>query len=523
MKWRKIYQSLGGLNGVLLMLYLFAVLSIQVFIMQADSFQGGSFLGILLLILAVLPVVCPVLLRMSRGISVCRGEIPGTLGGRLKWLAVFFLLSFLCLLVWYVAYYPGSWYNDSVNQYGQVLTGAYKDWNPVLQTLFAIWLPLRLTGHMEAVVLFQIVEYSCVLAYMSYVVMKYGGRRTAFLILFYVLLNPITQMMVMNPIKDVSLAMAQILLTMYSVEVYFTKGQWMSRWRNIILFSLVMAAGTIFRYNSIFFTIPLLIAVFLYIGKKERIRILAFLLLFLIVVKGPLYAAVGVEKPDKRQVEAMGLPMTVIGNVVKEHPESLDEESKEFVYAIAPQGDWEWGYQCGNFNYIKWTGINLDVIDETDPLKILRIMWKCMAAEPLSAFHALFDLTDMVYGIDGELECVIMPSIVGNEFGITARGNAELQKMLQNYTELIFGSFTKYIFGYTGVMNLLVILLILGKMNLKSRRDWKKLLLGMPILFYNFGTMLLLTGDDFRFFYPSFTICPLIAFFLAVKEPEEPI
>ena len=147
-------------------------------------------------------------------------------------------------------------------------------------------------------------------------------------------------------------------------------------------------------------------------------------------------------------------------------------------------------------------------------------MFKCMAAEPESAFMALFDLKDMVYGVDGELECIIMPNIVANEFGISPGGNARLQSALTTYTNLIYNGFGKYIFGYTGIMNVLVLLFILGKSDLRKAGDWKKLMLAMPVLFYNFGTMLLLTGDDFRFFYPSFTLAPLAAFFMICQKSK---
>ncbi len=70
----------------------------------------------------------------------------------------------------------------------------------------------------------------------------------------------------------------------------------------------------------------------------------------------------------------------------------------------------------------------------------------------------------------------------------------------------------KYVFQYTGIMNLAVLCSVLAKNNLKKTGGWKRSLFALPLLAYNFGTMLLLTGADFRFFYVSFLVCPVVVF-----------
>ena len=43
-----------------------------------------------------------------------------------------------------------------------------------------------------------------------------------------------------------------------------------------------------------------------------------------------------------------------MGNVVKEAPEKLDEETLNFAYSIAPKKDWEDFDVCGSFNDLKF-------------------------------------------------------------------------------------------------------------------------------------------------------------------------
>ena len=77
---------------------------------------------------------------------------------------------------------------------------------------------------------------------------------------------------------------------------------------------------------------------------------------FLITVKGPVYRILNVEEPDSRISESVGLPLTVIGNVMKENPVAMDEEMLDFAYSIAPYELWQKQYVCGNFNAIKFAG-----------------------------------------------------------------------------------------------------------------------------------------------------------------------
>ena len=54
----------------------------------------------------------------------------------------------------------------------------------------------------------------------------------------------------------------------------------------------------------------------------------------------------------------------------------------------------------------------------------------------------------------------------------------------------------------------IIIVMIFAKMKFKT--DWKKMLLCIPLVIHNLGTMLLLSGIDFRFFIVSFFVFPSI-------------
>lgn len=130
------------------------------------------------------------------------------------------------------------------------------------------------------------------------------------------------------------------------------------------------------------------------------------------------------------------------------------------------------------------------------------------------AFMALFSLTDLVYAVDGDTSAaaVLSAGITENESGIEYAGNEKLRNYLGSYSSIINKGIFKYVFQYIGIMNLAVLCSILAKNNFKRADGWKRSFFAVPLLAYNFGTMLLLTGADFRFFYVSFLVCPVIIF-----------
>lgn len=503
----------------LLLLYLFIVGATQIFLNIYDTVSKSELLGNMCIYLGIyfllLLFVCPKLIELFKKIKIKKEEVVAVnRKEKIKWIITFLGISFSILLLRYLASCPGGFSPDSLTQYQQAITGEYSDWHPVLHTLVIFKFPLKLTGTVEAIVLFQIIYFALILAYMAYTILLYSNRKYAVFSLLVVLLNPFVLNIVMYPWKDVAFAMGTLLLMVYALKIYFTNGEWMNSWLHMLLFSVVSVMTMLFRHNAILFVLPLIIGVLLYKKQKKTYLIVILVLMLTSLIKGPVYSSLEVESPGSRQIETLGLPMTVIANVVKEHPESLDNETKEFVYSIGSQEIWEM-CSVGNFNSVKWAGTNLEPIEEAGVLKVLKITGKCFMKEPASALRGLFALTDMVYQIDDNMDWRCVPSVIENSYGIEYTGNTVLQNFFNGYYKVIQNSVLKYIFLYVGVINLIVVLGILSKFD---SRTWKRSFLCIPLLVYNFGTMLLLTGNDIRFFCLNFMIWPVILLILARDE-----
>ena len=512
---QRIRSHVGGINGVLMMIYSFFIFFTSA-ITNDFTLQSLAFSFIIIGFLCFL--ICPMLLRLISKVDICSlRSIKNYTGTQKICIELsFFIIPLLFFLIQYISYYPGGFTKDSIEQYTQAITNQYNDWHPVFHTLLAFKLPLTLTGGwIGSIVLFQIVVFSAVLAYALHVINKYTDFRYAAVVMGFVLLNPQLEVYVLFPWKDVSFTICTILLVTFSLQIYLTKGEWARRPMNICAFVVAVVCATLFRPNAVLFTLPLTVAVLFCVTKKRGVFICISVLVLFSCIKFPLYSMLDVEKPGQRQVETLGLPMTVIGTVVTYAPDALDEETREFAYRVAPEEVWEEKFQDGIYNYVKWDSrTNNDVIEEYGAGKVLSMMIGCFKRAPLTSLIGLIKLTEGIYSVSDPYSGYMFPSILSNDHGITQGGIESLNGVYRGYA-LSASQMFPHLFMYLGVMHLVLVVSILAKCSLKKWEDWKRILFVLPVFIYNFGSALLLTGvdDTSRFFLYTFPVTPFLLLF----------
>lgn len=506
--FKRFWNFIEGINGLLLIIYAFFVLVSAAFVHQFDS--TAYFLRETIVIGILVCVSAPLVIRTLKKAKI---SLVSTEAKTIKLsFATFFLLSLLVLLLHYFAYYPGSFALDTVDQYREAITNSYMDWHPVIHTLLVIKLPLLLTGGwIGSIVLFQVMWFSLAIAYASYVVLKLSNKIYAFITLGFFLLNPLTGNTAMFPLKDTSFAIGVLFLVSFSLQIFFTKGEWIKKPLNLIAFIVVISITTLFRHNALLFTIPFFVAILLIISKKRALMIICGILVIIGGIKFPLYSSLQVINPESRQIETLGLPMTVIGAAVKYAPDSLDDEVLDFAYRIAPKEVWEENYVYGSYNTVKNDKrANNQVIEEYGTAQVLKMMLSCIKSSPKHALLGLIKLTDRVYTISDDYSYSRIPDITENEYGIHQEGFGFLRYLNNLYTQGIVLLFP-YPFIYIGVAHFLLIAFTLAKCKLNKLNDWKKVLFVLPVFIYNFGSMMLLTGseDVSRYFFYTMLLVPL--------------
>lgn len=429
------------------------------------------------------------------------------------------LVTFLVMMIWFKAYYPGSFSPDSIEQYEQAISGKYNDWHPVLQTLVTFTLPLKVFGTPASIIFTQIICFSLISGYLSLTICELGSVRAAVFSVLYFILNPYAGIILLFPWKDVTFALAGLLSTAISVRMICRKEGHPALWETLIL-GVLISCTAIFRHNGILYAVALLFVLFLNLDKKTRFKIAFFSAAAFFIIKVPVYQSLHVTKPGNRVTELMGLPLTVIGNTAREAPQLMDEELAEFVYAIAPENDWKY-YECGNFNELKFRGIDTSAIESKGYSGVLRLMAKCFKLSPKASMRALLSLTDLVYGFTNGLEGEESPKISVNSFGISYSGKTDknLQAFLARYSAYVNNSALLFLRTY-GVCLFILLVIYMGKLKFRSRESLKKASIIIPIFAYDFGTMLLLTGPDSRFFFITFWVTPLLIVY-ALRKPED--
>ena len=502
---KKIFKHFQGINGLIFALYVTVIFTLRV--LTVDNCNIWMILLSIAAIFFVSLLICPKLFDWIRALKIPVNTHDYTKKERKIWLLIFFAVNFLVFFLRYVSVYPGGFVADNINQYTQMIENNYNDWHPALHTFIIFTLPYKLTGNIGSIVFMQVLYLSLSCAYMEYVLMLYAGKKYAVITMLFIVLNPGIQSLAVIPTKDIAFSIASMVLITYTLHIFFTNGQWMNKKLNVVLFSLFAVLGVIFRHNAILLILPVFIAVMFYIDKKQRIWITSLFILIFLLVKIPLYTVMNVHNAEKRSVEIVGMPMTIIANVIKEHPESLDDELKEFAYAIAPQDSWN-DYECGNFNSIKWSksgkNFNLNVLDDVGTFNVCRLALKCIAIEPASSLKAMSSLFNMAMSVEGEVNWHPYVEYQENEVGIEKYKGGILDDLFLSYARISMVSFLKYLFYFVGTINFIILAFLMARM--KFLRDWKKIVLCGSLLLHNLGTTLLLSARDFRFFIVSFFI-----------------
>lgn len=517
-----MWKYIEGFNGLVLISYSTFVFFTAIYLNE----RLVKYLPLLLLAFFALAIfLIPKIIRMVSKIEMPEGEYDKYKKRAPVVLPILlYVLPLLLFLVYFIAYYPGGYSPDARKQLIQAMENQYNDWHPVIHTLLAYKLPLVVTGNwFGSIVLFQMICMSAAIGYALNTVLKYTNKVFTVVSLLFVLFNPLIPYCLLFPHKDNAFAIGAVILTSFSVNICFSKGAWLKNNFNTAVYVITAALTTLVRHNAILFTAVIVIAALFYISKMRGVVICAAVLLICILVKYPLYSALGVEKPDKRQSEMLGLPMNVIANAVVTTPEALDSETLEFAYKILPAEDWKRLYKPGLFNNVKYGG-NKDYIDEYGAKRIVPMMLRCFKASPRASTVAFIKVTDVSYSVtDNYLgdASLITPRIIPNEY-VQEAGNADMQAVLLCYL-LIVIEFVPQMFLILGVMHLFLLICMLSKLRLGKLKDWKTLLFILPAFVYNYASSLLLTeaSDAGRYFVYTYMLVPVLLVLLFKKVSEE--
>lgn len=414
------------------------------------------------------------------------------------WGFVISIITFVFLVIYFMGQYPGGVCPDVIRQYRQAIGETpYCDWHPVLHTLLFFTIPLKLGFNLSFIVVLQLFWFSLAFGYLLATLHRNGCPRIFVLAAcVFIWLNPFTATYMMYPWKDIGFTIFSMLLVAYYVQTMCSKGAWLLKFRNIILFSVVTIICTFMRHNAILFVGPVVIITLLCLTRSWKTRLLSFIsMLTLFSVVKLTYNSLKVEPPDKRIVETIGLPATIWCNVMKKNPQALPEETRNVFYQFATQEDYETKYITGSFNSIKWATFDEYKMDKLTYAGVLKYTVQCFQYAPKESYEAIIKLTSLVWNVNhGKYPMEV--NVIENNYGFKKDPSIIFKPIVDFMKQMCNFKLINIFFGSTGFH--LLILLIIALLLLTNRRS--SILHIIPLLCYDFGTMILLSGDDYRFF-----------------------
>ncbi len=509
-----IYKKIGGIKGIVLILYTVFALSLSII---ATRPRGQ--VKILILVAAVVSIlVCPIILKWASKLSIKNEDnkiSTKTVG------IIFFVIPLCLFLINYIINFPGGFLNDSVVQYKQVIWDNYNDWHPFINAFLFMKIPMQLTNNwVGSIVLFQLIIFSFIISYVVTSIYKHTNLKYTLIGAAFLLLNPQTINLGICVLKDTVFAMGTLLLMAYAMHIYFTRGEWAKRKRNIVAMIIVFTITSLCRHNAPLFTIPLFIVIFIMIDKRRAIITLAGVILAIALIKIPLFSFYDVKQPQRRSIETLGVPVNIIGSVAKYDSKSLDKDAKEYIFKLAPKETWDNKYKYGKYNRVKWKdGTNNDVTETYDSSKILAMAGKSFAKSPYVGIKCYARLSGVVFTVADVKRFIFHPEVYKEYGDVTFKGIKPLAKAWRK-TYRFINRWLPFLFVYVGVMQLILLVSILAKCRLRTKEGWLKAWLILPVFAYNIGTSFLLTDarDASRFFYYTFALMPILLAILYRKE-----
>lgn len=223
-----------------------------------------------------------------------------------------FLYALPMALIWGVyllAFYPGMMSVDSMNQWGQVLTGVYNDHHPAFHT-FLIWLVTRISLTPATVAMAQIIALALVAGgWLAFLAQIRLPRWLIGLTAAVFALSPVNGTMVNTLWKDIPYSTAVLGLTLILVKVVYSRGEWMAaRYARIIL-GITLALVLLLRHDGAPVAIGTLGVLFILYPTRWSPWLTSALVCALLYlgVRGPIYQWVGVQRSTELAESSLSL------------------------------------------------------------------------------------------------------------------------------------------------------------------------------------------------------------------------
>lgn len=252
--------------------------------------------------------------------------------------------------------------------------------------------PETTTFGMTAGLAFQCVVISGLYAYVCYWACGKGLPRMVILALVVMYgFDPVNAQYASYLSKDGMSAVLFLVYATFLIDLYLTEARVLKDRRFIVGYCVVAVLTALFRSNATYVELFVTIVVFiLYAPYRKIIAGLVCIPLALMVLVGPIFDHIGIEKSPS--AEALSVPLNQVGAVVAKGYD-LPEDVEEVIYHVLPQEKWATKYTPWLVDPIKFDEEFDNEYLESHKTEFLRAYLKIGSEHPLTYAQAWEQLT----------------------------------------------------------------------------------------------------------------------------------
>lgn len=436
-----------------------------------------------------------------------------------KWTTFLYALPmFTAWAVYLLAYWPGGMSPDSIDQWTQMLAFRFSDWHPVFHTL-TNWLITRLWLSPAAVGLVQIFFLSLVLGWGLRTLRGFGAPRwVPWLVIVFLVIAPSTGLMAIMLWKDVFFSIAVVALSIQVLKITMTEGEWIQRRAGWLYLGLTATLVALYRQNgptAAFGTLFCLLIVYCRFWKRLVFALLLALALWA-GIRGPGYDLLGVDRNTPS-----GMEMTlahIIAPYTNSNTPILPPE-RALLARIRPGQVWP--YDCYMETNLYFDGKFTYTSSENFDLAVL--FTRLVVRNPRIFVGHIICNSSFLYQITrtpGSAYETTVPYITSNQLGLVSQSQLpDLKTVLDRWTAFSLVYFD-WLFWRAALWGYL---LLAGILVYSARsKNWKALLVMIPVLANMLPLALLANAQEFRYVFSTFLVGVLMsAFFLFKRDVQE--
>jgi hypothetical protein len=277
------------------------------------------------------------------------------------------------MLVWFLAFKPGIMTNDSIDVWGQVLSGNWVDWHPPVYTALQ-WVSYQVVGSPALATLVQTLALAWAMSRMLRLGVRLGLPAVPVWILgVLVAFTPPVGAFSVHLWKDIPYAVGFLLVLELFLRAGFGRLGLLEDppTTAYALGGAGVAILVLLRPNGI--AVALLTVVAIVVLARRRVlagAVWAAAVVGSMVIQSYVYPAIGVQDPPPRI--QVGLAPFDLGYLAVEHPDELTAEELDVIAQLAPLERWREDFDC------HWTGTPMAELAPADRVAEVRSELKSM-------------------------------------------------------------------------------------------------------------------------------------------------